>query len=75
MKESELEAFRERYRIPNTVEMFILTPDEQAYVPKEGCVAVSKAILSGGMKLPLHPFCRYMLRQYNLAPTRLVPNV
>ncbi|CAI9786881.1 unnamed protein product [Fraxinus pennsylvanica] len=26
------------------------------------------------MKLPLHPFFRYILRHYNLTPTQLVPN-
>lgn len=27
-KKSKLETFRERYKIPNTIEMFVPTPDE-----------------------------------------------
>lgn len=71
---SELETFREKYRISETIEMFVPTPDERACYPREWCVAVSDAILAGGMRLPLHPFFRFLLRQYNLAPTQLVPN-
>lgn len=69
MKESKLCTFKKKYRILDTIEMFVSTLDEKAYYPKEGCVAVSEAILSGGMKFPLYPFFRLLLMQYNLAPT------
>lgn len=62
MEESELDTFRERYRIPDTIEMIVPTLDKRACYPREGCVAVSEAILSWGMKLSLHPFFRYLLR-------------
>lgn len=67
VKESELDTFRERYRILDTIAMFVPTPNEMACYPREGCVVVREAILSWGMKLPLHPFFLYLLRHYNLA--------
>lgn len=56
IKESELKTFKERYRIPNDNELLVPTPEEMACFPREGCVTVSEAILSGRMKLPLHLF-------------------
>lgn len=53
MKESELDTFREKYRIPDTEERFVPTPNERACYPGEGCVSVSEAILSERMKLSL----------------------
>lgn len=74
VRESELETFRERYRILNAVEMFFPTLDKKSLLPQQGYMAVNEAILSGEMKLSLHPFFRYILRQYNMTPTPQVPN-
>lgn len=56
------------------MEMIVPVLDEWACFAWQGYIAVSEAILSGGMKLSLHPFFRYIFRQYNLALTQRVPN-
>lgn len=69
IKENELEGFKERFRIPHDVELLVSTQEERVCFPREGCVAVNEMILSGEMRLPLHPFFRVVLREYNVAPT------
>lgn len=49
VKVNELDTFRERYKIPDTIEMFVPTHDERACYPRERCSETSEAILSGGM--------------------------
>lgn len=74
MKTADLARRKTEYRIPDSVGLILPGPDEQAYYPKPGCVAISEAILRVGLRLPIHPFFRYILRSYGLAPTQLNPN-
>lgn len=65
---SDYPRLRKEYRIPN-VDLIVPDPDERACYPRLGCVTVSE-----GLRLPIHPFFRFVLRSYGLAPTQLNPN-
>ncbi|KAL2480930.1 Uncharacterized protein Adt_33896 [Abeliophyllum distichum] len=49
-------------------------PNERACFPREGCTALHLNAFVSGMRLPLHPMLRRILRAYALAPTQVSPN-
>lgn len=71
LKSADLARLRTEYRILDSVGLILPEPDEQAYYPRLGYVAVNEAILRTGFRLPIYPFFQYILRSYGLAPTQL----
>ncbi|KAL2498210.1 Uncharacterized protein Adt_23760 [Abeliophyllum distichum] len=65
---------REQYRIPSDVELILPGPNERACFPREGCTALHLNAFVSGLRLPLHPMLRRILRAYSLAPTQVSPN-
>lgn len=65
---------RERYCVLHYVEMLVLEAHERPCYPRPGCVAVSEYLFKAGMRLPLHPFFRTVLRNFMLSPTQVLPN-
>lgn len=47
---------------------------DERMLSEEGMCYGEESYSEWEMKLPLYPFFRFLLRQYNLAPTQLVPN-
>ncbi|KAL2539405.1 Uncharacterized protein Adt_00383 [Abeliophyllum distichum] len=74
MVEEDLTRMREQYRIPSDVELMLPGPNERAYFPREGCTALHLNAFVSGLRLPLHPMLRRILRAYSLAPTQVSPN-
>ncbi|KAL2490596.1 Uncharacterized protein Adt_26224 [Abeliophyllum distichum] len=72
--EEDLTKMREQYRIPSDVELILPRPNERACFPREGCTALHLNAFVSGMRLPLHPMLRRILRAYALAPTQISPN-
>ncbi|KAL2503674.1 Uncharacterized protein Adt_19295 [Abeliophyllum distichum] len=70
----DLTKMREQYRIPLDVELILPGPNERACFPREGCTALHLNAFVSGMRLPLHPMLRRILRAYSLAPTQVSPN-
>ncbi|KAL2512060.1 Uncharacterized protein Adt_17660 [Abeliophyllum distichum] len=68
--EEDLTKMREQYRIPSDVELILPGPNERACFPREGCTALHLNAFVSGMRLPLHPMLRRILRAYALAPTQ-----
>ncbi|KAL2510430.1 hypothetical protein Adt_16030 [Abeliophyllum distichum] len=76
MVEEYLTKLREAYRIPADIELILLGPNERACFLKRGCTTLHLNAFVSGMRLPLHPMLRRILRAYDLAPTqpRKLPN-
>ncbi|KAL2454775.1 Uncharacterized protein Adt_47721 [Abeliophyllum distichum] len=74
MVEEDLTKLREAYRIPEDVELILPEPNERACFPRRGCTALHLNAFVSGMRLPLHPMFRRILRAYDLAPTQVSPN-
>ncbi|KAL2472316.1 Uncharacterized protein Adt_40452 [Abeliophyllum distichum] len=74
MKEEDLTRLREEYRIPEDIELILPGPNERACFPRLGCTALHLNAFVSGMRLPLHPMFRRILRAYDLAPTQVAPN-
>ncbi|KAL2491359.1 Uncharacterized protein Adt_26987 [Abeliophyllum distichum] len=74
MKEEDLTRLKEEYRIPEDIELIIPGPNERACFPRRGCTALHLNAFVSGMRLPLHPMFRRILRAYDLAPTQVAPN-
>ncbi|KAL2519183.1 Uncharacterized protein Adt_15430 [Abeliophyllum distichum] len=74
MVEEDLTRLREQYRIPSDVELILPGPNERACFPREGCTALHLNAFVSGLRLPLHPMLRRILRAYSLAPTQVSPN-
>ncbi|KAL2469827.1 Uncharacterized protein Adt_37963 [Abeliophyllum distichum] len=72
--EEDLTKMREQYRIPSDIELILPGPNEQACFPREGCTALHLNAFVSGMRLPLHPMLRRILRAYALALTQVSPN-
>ncbi|KAL2503741.1 Uncharacterized protein Adt_21223 [Abeliophyllum distichum] len=75
MKEEDLTRLREEYRIPEDIELILPGPNERACFPRLGCTALHLNAFVSGMRLPLHPMFRRILRAYDLAPTQVTPMV
>ncbi|KAL2465248.1 Uncharacterized protein Adt_41099 [Abeliophyllum distichum] len=74
MVEGDLTKLREEYRIPSDIDLILPEPTERACFPRMGCTALHLNAFVSGMRLPLHPMFRRILRAYDLAPTQVVPN-
>ncbi|KAL2525100.1 Uncharacterized protein Adt_10154 [Abeliophyllum distichum] len=74
MVEEDLAKLREAYRIPADIELILPEPNERACFPRRGCTALHLNAFVSGMRLPLHPMLRRILRAYDLAPTQVAPN-
>ncbi|KAL2497748.1 Uncharacterized protein Adt_23298 [Abeliophyllum distichum] len=74
MKEEDLTRLREEYRVPEDIELILPGPNERACFPRRGCTALHLNAFVSGMRLPLHPMFRRILRVYDLAPTQVAPN-
>ncbi|KAL2497051.1 Uncharacterized protein Adt_22601 [Abeliophyllum distichum] len=74
MVEEDLTKLREAYRIPEDIELILPGPNERACFPRRGCTALHLNAFVSGMRLPLHPMFRRILRAYDLAPTQVSPN-
>ncbi|KAL2533928.1 Uncharacterized protein Adt_07279 [Abeliophyllum distichum] len=74
MVEEDLVKLREAYRIPDDIELTLPEPNERACFPRRGCTALHLNAFVSGMRLPLHPMLRRILRAYDLAPTQVAPN-
>ncbi|KAL2499399.1 Plus3 domain-containing protein [Abeliophyllum distichum] len=74
MVEDDLVKLRDAYRIPDDIELILPEPNERACFPRRGCTALHLNAFVSGMRLPLHPMLRRILRAYDLAPTQVAPN-
>ncbi|KAL2519679.1 Plus3 domain-containing protein [Abeliophyllum distichum] len=74
MVEEDLVKLRDAYRIPDDTELILPEPNERAFFPRRGCTALHLNAFVSGMRLPLHPMLRRILRAYDLAPTQVAPN-
>ncbi|KAL2497684.1 Uncharacterized protein Adt_23234 [Abeliophyllum distichum] len=74
MVEEDLTKLREAYRIPEDIELILPGPNERACFPRRGCTALHLNAFVNGMRLPLHPMFRRILKVYDLAPTQVSPN-
>ncbi|KAL2471726.1 Plus3 domain-containing protein [Abeliophyllum distichum] len=74
MVEEDLMKLREEYRIPSDIDLILPEPTERACFPRKGCTALHLNAFVSGMRLPLHPMFRRILRAYDLAPTQVAPN-
>ncbi|KAL2492648.1 Uncharacterized protein Adt_28276 [Abeliophyllum distichum] len=70
MVEEDLTKLREEYRIPSDIDLILPEPTERACFPRKGCTALHLNAFVSGMRLPLHPMFRRILRAYDLAPTQ-----
>ncbi|KAL2542252.1 Uncharacterized protein Adt_03230 [Abeliophyllum distichum] len=74
MKEEDLTRLREEYMIPEDIELILPGPNERACFPRRGCTSLHLNAFVSGIRLPLHPMFRRILRAYDLAPTQVAPN-
>ncbi|KAL2518919.1 Uncharacterized protein Adt_15166 [Abeliophyllum distichum] len=74
MAEEDLTKLREEYRIPEDIELILPEPNERACFPRRGYTALHLNAFVSGMRLPLHPMFRRILRAYDLALTQVAPN-
>ncbi|KAL2471248.1 Plus3 domain-containing protein [Abeliophyllum distichum] len=74
MVEEDLMKLREAYRIPEDIELILPGPNERACFPRRGCTTLHLNAFVSGMRLPLHPMLRRILRAYDLATTQVSPN-
>ncbi|KAL2532748.1 Plus3 domain-containing protein [Abeliophyllum distichum] len=70
----ELEDLRLSYNISSSVLLRAPGPEERADDPPEGFVAIYEPVMQQGLRLPLHPFFREVLRDWNLAPCQITPS-
>ncbi|KAL2457868.1 Uncharacterized protein Adt_46192 [Abeliophyllum distichum] len=74
MVEEDLTKLVEAYRIPANIELILLGPNERACFSRRGCTVLHLNVFVSGMRLPLQPMLRRILRAYDLAPTQVAPN-
>ncbi|KAL2455214.1 Plus3 domain-containing protein [Abeliophyllum distichum] len=72
MIEEDLTKLREAYRIPADIELILSSPNERTCFPMRGCTTLHLNAFVSGMRLPIHPMLRRILRAYDLAPTQLL---
>ncbi|KAL2532189.1 Uncharacterized protein Adt_05540 [Abeliophyllum distichum] len=70
----ELEDLQLSYNIPSSVTLRVPGPEERADNPPEGFVAIYESAMQQGLRLPMHPFFREVLKDWNLAPCQITPN-
>ncbi|KAL2487399.1 Uncharacterized protein Adt_32155 [Abeliophyllum distichum] len=74
MVAEDMKLLRDAYRIPSDIELLLPDPNERACFPRMGCTALSLNAFVSGMRLPLYPFFRRILRAYGLATTQVSLN-
>ncbi|KAL2471479.1 Uncharacterized protein Adt_39615 [Abeliophyllum distichum] len=74
VSEAELDALRQAFRVPANIRFYVPEPHERACSPRKGYVALHVQSFNAGLRLPLDPFYRCVLRVYGLAPTQVAPN-
>ncbi|KAL2465808.1 Glyceraldehyde-3-phosphate dehydrogenase [Abeliophyllum distichum] len=74
MVEEDLTKLREAYRISADIELILPGLNERACFLRRGCTALHFNVFVSGMRLPLHPMFRRILKAYDLAPTQVAPN-
>ncbi|KAL2497990.1 hypothetical protein Adt_23540 [Abeliophyllum distichum] len=62
------------YRIPDNIELFILSPDDQADDLSLDCVALNPVMLDAGLYLFFLRIIKKFLKEWGIAPTQLCPN-
>ncbi|KAL2526794.1 Uncharacterized protein Adt_11848 [Abeliophyllum distichum] len=70
----ELEDLRLSYDILSSVLLRAPGPEERADDLREGFVAIYEPAMQQGLRLPMHPFFREVLKDWNLAPCQITPN-
>ncbi|KAL2466070.1 Uncharacterized protein Adt_41921 [Abeliophyllum distichum] len=74
VNETDLESLRQTFRVPEDIHFHVPEPSERAYCPREGCVDLHIQSFNAGMRLPLDPFYRHVLRVCSLAPIQMALN-
>ncbi|KAL2541624.1 Uncharacterized protein Adt_02602 [Abeliophyllum distichum] len=69
----ELEELRLSYDIPSSVLLRAPDPKERTDDLPEGFVAIYEPAMQQGLRLPMHPFFREVLNDWNLAPCQITP--
>ncbi|KAK2662047.1 hypothetical protein Ddye_000621 [Dipteronia dyeriana] len=69
-----LETLKRSYRIPNNIVLRLPEKGQLASLPPQGAVTLHSTFFEVGIKLPFHPFLRYMLSHLQCAPAQLSPN-
>ncbi|KAL2474227.1 Uncharacterized protein Adt_34963 [Abeliophyllum distichum] len=70
----ELDDLRLSYDISSAVLVRAPGPEERADDPPEGFVAIYEPAMQQSLLLPMHPFFREVLKDWNLAPFQITPN-
>ncbi|KAL2542641.1 Uncharacterized protein Adt_03619 [Abeliophyllum distichum] len=70
----DLEDLRLSYDILTSVTLRALGPEERADDSPEGFIAIYEPAMQQGLRLPMHPFFREVLKDWNLAPCQITPN-
>ncbi|KAL2543162.1 Uncharacterized protein Adt_04140 [Abeliophyllum distichum] len=70
----ELEDLRLSYDIPSSVLLWAPGPEERADDLPERFVAIYEPAMQQGLRLPMHPFFREVLKDWNLAPFQITLN-
>lgn len=74
MTELELDNLREKYGIPQTVELVIPSSDWKACSPPIGYGVVYRGQLEAGFRLPAHRFWAQLVGYYHLSLAQLTPS-
>ncbi|KAF3433427.1 hypothetical protein FNV43_RR24529 [Rhamnella rubrinervis] len=73
-KSGDMSYLKERFRMPNHVELSVPGPLERADSLREGWVCFYEMAFKIGLRLPLHRIINMVLNFYNVAPGQLIPN-
>ncbi|KAL2521233.1 uncharacterized protein Fot_25156 [Forsythia ovata] len=72
---SDFTKLRDQDRVSNGVRLIFLNKKDRPCSPLEGQVAITSDALTYGMRLPIHPFFRAILKSYNVCLYQLSPNI
>ncbi|KAL2532783.1 Plus3 domain-containing protein [Abeliophyllum distichum] len=61
-------------QVPSDIELMLSGPNEQACTSRRGCTTLHLNAFVSRIRLPLHPFFRWVLQAYSLALTQVAPN-
>lgn len=67
---AKLDELRQTYNIPHYVKLLVPDPHKRACFLSPNCMAFSEHLLKAGVRLPLHPFFRAVLRTFMVSPTK-----
>ncbi|KAK3223385.1 hypothetical protein Dsin_010410 [Dipteronia sinensis] len=73
MTPTSLETLKRSYGIPKNIVLRLPEKGQLASSPPQGSVTLHSTFFEFGMKLPFHPFLRYMLSHLQCAPAQLSP--